>query len=45
LLSYDQTMQEFIDNLASILMLFQPGARWNYSVAVDVLGIMCSRKH
>jgi CubicO group peptidase (beta-lactamase class C family) len=36
--SYDQTMQEFIDKLASIPLLFQPGARWNYSVAVDVQG-------
>lgn len=43
LLSYDQTMQEFIDNLASIPLLFQPGARWNYSVAVDVQGYLIEK--
>jgi len=42
-LDYDQTMQEFIDKLASIPLLFQPGARWNYSVAVDVQGYLIEK--
>ena len=39
----EQTMQEFIDTLASIPLLFQPGARWNYSVAVDVQGYLIEK--
>ena len=42
-LNFDQTMQEFIDKLASIPLLFQPGARWNYSVAVDVQGYLIEK--
>ena len=42
-LDYDQTMQEFIDKLARIPLLFQPGARWNYSVAVDVQGYLIEK--
>lgn len=41
--NYDQTMQEFIDKLTSIPLLFQPGARWNYSVAVDVQGYLIEK--
>jgi CubicO group peptidase (beta-lactamase class C family) len=39
----DQTMQEFIDKLAGIPLLFQPGTRWNYSVAVDVQGYLIEK--
>ena len=39
----DQTMQEFIDKLAGIPLLFQPGARWKYSVAVDVQGYLIEK--
>ena len=41
--SYDQTMQEFIEKLAGIPLLFQPGARWNYSVAVNVQGYLIEK--
>lgn len=39
----DQTMQQFIDKLADIPLLFQPGERWNYSVAVDVQGYLIEK--
>jgi CubicO group peptidase (beta-lactamase class C family) len=34
----DQNLAEFITNLGKIPLLYEPGARWHYSVAVDVLG-------
>lgn len=40
---YDQTMQEFIDKLASIPLLYQPGDRWVYSVAVDIQGYLIEK--
>lgn len=43
ILDSDQTMQDFIDKLASIPLLFQPGARWNYSVAVDIQGYLIEK--
>lgn len=39
-LNYDQKFPEFIEKLASIPLLFQPGTRWNYSVAVDIQGYL-----
>jgi len=39
-LNYDQKFPEFIDKIASIPLLFQPGARWNYSIAVDIQGYL-----
>lgn len=42
-LNYDQTLQEFIDKLASTPLLFQPGTRWNYSVGVDVQGYLIEK--
>ena len=42
-LSYDQTKQEFIAKLADIPLLFQPGSKWNYSVAVDVQGYLIEK--
>lgn len=32
------TLQQMIDHLAELPLLFSPGTRWNYSVATDVLG-------
>lgn len=34
---------EFVAKLAALPLEFQPGARWNYSVATDVLGIAVER--
>ncbi len=39
-LNYDQKFPEFIEKLAGIPLLFQPGTRWNYSVAVDIQGYL-----
>lgn len=32
------TLQEMVDKLARVPLLFSPGTRWNYSVATDVVG-------
>ena len=42
-LNYDQKFPEFIEKLAGIPLLFQPGSRWNYSVAVDIQGYLIER--
>ena len=42
-LNYDQKFPEFIEKLAGIPLLFQPGTRWNYSVAVDIQGYLIER--
>lgn len=34
----DQTSEEFIARLAALPLVAQPGTRWEYSVATDVLG-------
>lgn len=34
------TLTEFIDRLGNLPLLFQPGSRWHYSVAVDVQGAL-----
>lgn len=39
----DQTLEEFIDKLARVPLLYQPGTRWNYSVAVDVQGYLIEK--
>ena len=45
-----KTQQGFIDTLATIPLLYQPGERWVYSVATDVQGYLiekcplCARK-
>jgi CubicO group peptidase (beta-lactamase class C family) len=31
-------LEETVDAIASLPLIFDPGARWNYSMAVDVLG-------
>ncbi len=38
MLSRDATLEQFVDKLGSVPLLFEPGGRWNYSVSVDVLG-------
>lgn len=43
MLSNDQTLQELIDKLAGIPLLYQPGSRWHYSVAVDVQGYLIEK--
>jgi CubicO group peptidase (beta-lactamase class C family) len=34
----DLNLAEFVTNLTKIPLLYEPGARWHYSVSVDVLG-------
>jgi CubicO group peptidase (beta-lactamase class C family) len=43
MLSYGQTLQNVIDKLAAIPLLYQPGSRWHYSVAVDVQGYLIEK--
>lgn len=38
-----QDLEEFITRLARAPLMFQPGTRWNYSVAVDVQGAIIER--
>ncbi len=40
MVSNGQTLQDFIDKLATIPLLYQPGTRWHYSVAVDIQGYL-----
>jgi CubicO group peptidase (beta-lactamase class C family) len=37
LLDHRQTLAAFVDRLADLPLLFQPGSRWEYSVCSDVL--------
>jgi CubicO group peptidase (beta-lactamase class C family) len=37
LLDRHQTLAEFVEQLAGLPLLFQPGSRWEYSVGIDVL--------
>jgi len=36
-------LDEFAERLAQLPLAFQPGARWHYSVAVDVTGLVVER--
>ncbi len=38
LLDRTSSLEQMIDKLSKIPLLYQPGSRWHYSVAVDVLG-------
>jgi CubicO group peptidase (beta-lactamase class C family) len=38
LLPYDGTIEDNVKRLAGVPLLFNPGARWEYSLGVDVLG-------
>ena len=35
-----RTLKDLIDGLAKVPLLFQPGTKWSYSVATDVLGYL-----
>jgi CubicO group peptidase (beta-lactamase class C family) len=35
------TLDEMIDRLSGLPLLFSPGTRWSYSVATDVCGYLC----
>jgi CubicO group peptidase (beta-lactamase class C family) len=39
----DSTLQEMIDKLASIPLLYQPGTLWHYSVSVDIQGYLVEK--
>ena len=41
--SRDQTLEEMSEALPQIPLLFDPGERWNYSVATDVCGFLVER--
>jgi CubicO group peptidase (beta-lactamase class C family) len=42
---YDETqpLQSMIDRMAKVPLLFQPGERWHYSLAVDVQGYLVEK--
>ena len=35
---HECTLQELVERLGTIPLLYQPGAKWHYSIAADVLG-------
>lgn len=37
---YGISMQDFIDRIATVPLLFHPGERWHYSVSVDIQGYL-----
>ena len=37
------TLQEFINRMAQLPLLYQPGSRWVYSVAVDIQGYLVEK--
>jgi CubicO group peptidase (beta-lactamase class C family) len=41
--NYDDSLQQMIDKLAAIPLQFQPGARFEYSVAVDIQGYLIEK--
>ena len=43
MVSSGQSLQDFIDKLAVIPLLYQPGTRWHYSVSVDVQGYLIEK--
>ena len=43
MVSNGQSLQDFIDKLANIPLLYQPGTRWHYSVAVDIQGYLIEK--
>ena len=38
-----RTVQDMIDKLAEIPLLYQPGTRWHYSVSVDIQGYLIEK--
>lgn len=43
IVQYGISMQDFIDRLAQVPLLFQPGERWHYSVSVDIQGYLVEK--
>ena len=43
MLDNGRTLQQFIEQLAAIPLLYQPGSRWHYSVAVDIQGYLIEK--
>jgi CubicO group peptidase (beta-lactamase class C family) len=41
--NYDDTLQVLIDKLAKTPLLYHPGEKWHYSVAVDVQGYLIEK--
>ena len=35
--------KEFIDKVSSLPLLFEPGTKWHYSIAVDITGVIIER--
>lgn len=42
-LDEDSSLQDMIDKLADIPLLYQPGTRWEYSVSVDIQGYLIEK--
>jgi CubicO group peptidase (beta-lactamase class C family) len=38
IMDMNSSLEEMIDKLAALPLIFQPGARWNYSIGIDILG-------
>jgi CubicO group peptidase (beta-lactamase class C family) len=38
-----RTQQEFVDNIAKLPLVAQPGTRWKYSVSVDIQGLIVEK--
>ncbi len=38
-----KNLDEFVNKIAEIPLLYQPGTRWNYSIAVDLTGAVVER--
>ncbi|MBK8132679.1 MAG: beta-lactamase family protein [Gammaproteobacteria bacterium] len=38
IMDMNSSLEEMIDKLAGLPLIFQPGARWNYSIGIDILG-------
>ncbi len=38
-----KSSKEFIDKVSSLPLLFEPGTKWHYSIAVDITGIIIER--
>jgi Beta-lactamase class C and other penicillin binding proteins len=38
-----KSLQEFIDKLAKLPLLYQPGTRWSYSVSMDIQGYIIEK--
>ena len=38
-----KSSKEFIDKVSSLPLLFEPGTKWHYSIAVDITGVIIER--